>query len=156
VTARRYASPAAFKQAVEHRLREAAAEAGVELSRMRQLLVFDRFLARLHSTFGERIVVKGGLVVELRVAGARTTKDVDLRLTGDPATALGALQAAGRLDPGDFLRYEVETDPRHPEIRAQGMLHQARRYRARDAGRQNLWFAIRRGRSVRRAYDGRG
>ena len=51
----RYATPAAFKQAVEHRLREAAAGGGSELARVRQRLVFDRFLARVVNVFGDRV-----------------------------------------------------------------------------------------------------
>ena len=43
MTPRSYATPAAFKQALEQRLR-AATGSGVELTRRRQLLVFDRFL----------------------------------------------------------------------------------------------------------------
>ena len=54
MTTREYGSPAAFKQAVEHRLREEAAGDGVELARLRQLLVFDRFLARVTAVFGDR------------------------------------------------------------------------------------------------------
>ena len=38
---RSYATPAAFKQAVEHRLREAAAGDGAELARLRQLMPPD-------------------------------------------------------------------------------------------------------------------
>jgi hypothetical protein len=43
---RRYDSPAAFKQALEDRLRSQS-EGGMELSRHRQLLVFERYLARI-------------------------------------------------------------------------------------------------------------
>jgi hypothetical protein len=46
MTARTYESPAAFKQALEHRLRFSS-ESGVDFARRRQLLVFDRFLARV-------------------------------------------------------------------------------------------------------------
>ncbi|MEK7466007.1 MAG: nucleotidyl transferase AbiEii/AbiGii toxin family protein [Planctomycetota bacterium] len=127
----RYASPAAFKQAVEHRLRAQAAADGVELARLRQLLVFDRFLARISAAFGDRAILKGGLVLELRLKRARTTKDIDLRLLGNPEAALGKLQQAGRLDLDDFLVFEVLPDPRHPEIKAQGMAYPGRRYRVR-------------------------
>ncbi len=41
-----YANAGAFKQALEARLR-AASTSGVDFGRRRQLLVFDRFLARL-------------------------------------------------------------------------------------------------------------
>lgn len=125
-----YATPAAFKQALEQRLRTQAAGDGVELARLRQLLVFDRFLARASTVFGDRVVLKGGLVVELRVSRARTTRDVDLRLLGDPEEVLAKLQEAGRLDLGDFLRFEVRDDPRHPEIEAEGMQYQGRCFRA--------------------------
>ena len=131
MTPERYASPAAFKQAVEHRLRERAAAEGVELARLRQLLVFDRFLARMAAAFGDRVIVKGGLVVELRVRRARTTKDIDLRLLGDREKALGKIQQAGRVDLGDFLAFEVRQDPRRPEIEAEGMRYPGRRYRVR-------------------------
>lgn len=131
MTPGRYASPAAFKQALEHRLRERAAGEGVELARLRQLLVFDRFVARVTVGFGTRAVLKGGLAVELRLKRARTTKDIDLRLQEDPEKALENLQRAGRLDLGEYLTFEVQPDPRHPEIDAEGMRYPGRRYRVR-------------------------
>ncbi len=45
MTVRTYASPEAFKQALEQRLRSSV-PTGAGLARKRQLLVFDRFLAR--------------------------------------------------------------------------------------------------------------
>ncbi|MEN8148295.1 MAG: nucleotidyl transferase AbiEii/AbiGii toxin family protein [Planctomycetota bacterium] len=128
---RSFATPEAFRQALEHRLRERASGSGQELARLRQLLVFDRFLARIAATFGDRAVLKGGLVIELRLERARTTKDVDLRLVGHPDKALEKLREAGRSDLGDFLRFEIGEDPRHPEIEAEGMIYEGRRYRAR-------------------------
>jgi hypothetical protein len=95
------------------------------------LLVFDRFVARLSAALGDRVVLKGGLVVELRVKRARTTKDIDLRMLGDPDKALAKFQAAGRADLGDFLTFEVLPDARHPAIVAEGMRYPGRRYRVR-------------------------
>jgi hypothetical protein len=66
VTARSYASPEAFKQALEQRLR-AASKGGAEFARRRQLLVFDRFLARIVAVLGDAATLKGGLVLELRL-----------------------------------------------------------------------------------------
>lgn len=131
MTPRRYTTPAAFKQAVEHRLREMAAGDGGEHARLRQLLVFDRFLARVVTAFGDRMTLKGGLAVELRLENARTTKDVDLRLVAKPDEVLSQLQKAGGLDLGDFLRFEVQPDPRHPQLEAEGMRYQGFRYRTR-------------------------
>jgi hypothetical protein len=80
---------------------------GADFARRRQLLVFDRFLARIVATVGEAAMLKGGLVIELRLERARTTKDVDLRMVGSPDDLLAKLQQAGRLALGDFMTFEV-------------------------------------------------
>lgn len=88
--ARTYETPAAFKRALEDRLK-AGSKTGVDFARRRQLVVFDRFLARVVATFGDAAILKGGLVLELRLERARTTKDIDLRLQGqsDDVLAVG-------------------------------------------------------------------
>ncbi|MCP4602751.1 MAG: nucleotidyl transferase AbiEii/AbiGii toxin family protein [Proteobacteria bacterium] len=129
MTPRTYDSPAAFKQALEQRLKSSSAS-GVDFSRRRQLLVFDRFLARVVHVMGDSAILKGGLVLELRLERARTTKDVDLRLLGSPESVLDQLQQAGRLDLGDFMTFEVRPDPKHPDIQNDGMLYDGLRYRA--------------------------
>lgn len=86
MTPRTYASPEAFKQALEQRLR-ASSKTGAEFARKRQLLVFDRFLARVVALLGDAATLKGGLVLEMRLERARTTKDVDLRLLGSSDSA---------------------------------------------------------------------
>jgi predicted nucleotidyltransferase component of viral defense system len=90
-----YATPAAYRQALEQRVRAAAKQLGLDMSRHRQVLIYDRFLARVFAEFGESAILKGGVVIELRLERARTTRDVDLRLTGNPANVLGSLQRAG-------------------------------------------------------------
>lgn len=127
---RRYTTPLAFKTAVEQRLRTAASHAGVDLHRRRQLFIFDRYLARIFAVIKDAVVLKGGMVIELRLKRARTTKDIDLRMIGDPNDVLARLQKAGRIDLGDYLTFEVQADPRHPEIDAEGMTYQGLRYRA--------------------------
>ena len=106
MTPRTYASPEAFKQALEQRLRSSA-NTGAEIARKRQLLVFDRFLARVVAVLGDAATLKGGLVLELRLERARTTKDVDLRMVGSPEDVLAKLQEAGRKNLGDFMTFEV-------------------------------------------------
>lgn len=61
-----YATPTAFKQALEQRLRVTTAT-GTEFAPQRQLLVFNRFLARVVVAFGDAVTLKGGLVLELRL-----------------------------------------------------------------------------------------
>ncbi len=107
---RTYATPAGFKAALEQRLRNSSnsSKSGVELGRRRQLLVFDRFLARVTRVLGKAAMLKGGLVLELRLERARTTRDVDLRLDAPPEETLARLQEAGRADLGDFMTFETE------------------------------------------------
>lgn len=126
---RRYATPLAFKQALEQRLRSSSAT-GTDLGRRRQLLVFDRLLARLMKVAGDAVTLKGGLALELRLARARTTKDVDLRMMGSAREVLKRLQEAGRLDLGDNMRFEIQPDDDHPEIKNEGMRYEGYRYRA--------------------------
>lgn len=127
---RTYATPLAFKTAVERRLNNDASASGMNLNRRRQLFVFDRYLARVFNLLEDAVILKGGMVIELRLDRARTTKDIDLRMVGNPDDALADLQAAGRLDLGDYLTFKVQADPRHPEIEAEGMAYQGFRFSA--------------------------
>jgi hypothetical protein len=129
MTVRTYPSAEAFKQALEQRLRTAT-RSGAEFARRRQLLVFDRFLARIVAALGDAATLKGGLVLEVRLERARTTKDVDLRLVGSPVDLLAKLQDATRRDLGDFMTFEVGPDEHHPEIQNDGMLYDGLRFRA--------------------------
>src|SRR5687767_9657275 len=97
----RYATPDAFKHALETRIRHHAARSSVDMGHFRQLLVFDRFLARVFAELGERAVLKGGVVLELRLERARATRDVDLWLAGNPEHVLEQLRKAARRDLGD-------------------------------------------------------
>jgi hypothetical protein len=136
MTARIYSSPEAFKQALEQRLR-ASARTGAAFARKRHRLVFERFLARVVAVLGDDAILKGGVVLELRIARARMTKDIDLRLTGRPADVLAKLQKAARLDLGDFMTFEIVPDGDHPAIQNDGMRYDGLRFRAecRLAGR---------------------
>lgn len=129
MTVRSYASPPAFQQALEQRLKAASAN-GLDFARRRQLLVFDRFLARVTAVFGDTVMLKGGLVLELRLERARTTKDVDLRLVGSSDTVLARLQEASRLDLGDFMTFELGHDTEHPTIQNDGAQYEGQRFRA--------------------------
>jgi hypothetical protein len=124
-----YATPSAFKQALEQRLKSSSA-GGIDFARRRQLVVFNRFLARIAEVAGEAVILKGGLVLELRLERARTTKDIDLRMIGSADGVLDQLQEAGQLDLGDFMRFEVRVDPKHPDIRNEGMPYDGFRFRA--------------------------
>lgn len=124
-----YRTAAAFKQALEQRLRTASAS-GVDFARRRQLVVFDRVLARIALELGDAVTLKGGLAVELRIERARTTKDVDLRVMGSPDDFLERLRAAARRDLGDFMVFSIRPDDRHPDIQNDGTRYDGLRFRA--------------------------
>lgn len=126
---REYRTAAAFKQALEQRLRTMSTS-GIDFARRRQLVVYDRFLARIALELGDAVTLKGGLAVELRIERARTTKDVDLRVTGSPEDILARLRAAARRDLGDFMVFTVRPDERHPDINNDGMQYDGMRFRA--------------------------
>lgn len=126
-----YASPAAFKVALEHRVAADARAHGFSVDRRRQLLLFDRLLGRLAREFGDALIAKGGVVLELRLARARTTRDVDVRLAGEPSALLTRLQAVGRSDFGDSLTFLVER-PREgnaDSIGGDGVIYEGQRFR---------------------------
>lgn len=129
MTTREYSSPEAFKQALEQRLRTSSGGSS-NFARKRQLLVFDRLLARLVLTLGDAMTLKGGLVLEFRLERARTTKDIDLRMLGASTDILAQLQAAGRSDLGDFMTFEIAPDADHAEIQNEGMQYNGLRFRA--------------------------
>ncbi|MFS8067376.1 MAG: hypothetical protein ACMG6S_13530 [Byssovorax sp.] len=69
--AHRYADAGAFKRALEDRLKRRAQDTGEDLERLRQRAVFERLLARIVAHFGDRVIVKGGVALQLRSEGAR-------------------------------------------------------------------------------------
>lgn len=78
MTSPKYPSPDRFKQALEAKIRTAAAAAAIGVARFRQRCIFERFLARIVAQFGDRAVLKGGVALALSLARARVTRDVDL------------------------------------------------------------------------------
>lgn len=123
--------------ALEQRLRAEARKGHRDLARLRQLLVFDRFLARAFHHLGDNVIAKGGITLELRLDRARTTRDVDLWMSGDAASTLDRLREIGELDLGDFLSFAVQPDKDHPVMKGEGMVYEGRRFRceARLAGK---------------------
>jgi hypothetical protein len=114
---RKFANPAAFRQALETRLKKMADEHGVPLSTLRLKLTLERLLARLFAAPDPGWLLKGGYAMELRYRPkARTTKDIDLTVASagpeaDPHTRLNdvrdSLQVAVDVDQGDYLTYLI-------------------------------------------------
>ena len=103
----RYSDATSFRQALGDHFR--ARYADQDLGRLLKRVAMERFLARTAHVLGDRALLKGGYALELRLARARATRDVDLALR-DVAThdVLEAVRDAGAVDLGDHLTYLVE------------------------------------------------
>jgi predicted nucleotidyltransferase component of viral defense system len=105
----RYATPAAFRAALEARL-NAAAQAGERpVGRARKLVAFTRLLARLERAAPDRWVLKGGFALELRLPGrARVTRDVDIDWGASLDDATSALVEAAALQLDDYFEFNIQ------------------------------------------------
>jgi len=130
MAARRSQDPAAFRQSLEERLRQAAEARGLAVNALRLKLLIERLLARLFAEPDPPWLVKGGYAMELRFRPrARTTKDLDLACSqgvagGGTTRQLDALrerlqESAGR-DLGDFLVFRIGEATRLIEAAPEG------------------------------------
>jgi Nucleotidyl transferase AbiEii toxin, Type IV TA system len=108
----RYATPEAFRAALEDRLKNAANET-VGISRLRKRVVFERLLARLTAQAAGEWVLKGGLALELRLDElSRSTKDIDVDWSLGEDDATERLLDAADLDIGDMFEFRLQrADP---------------------------------------------
>jgi len=108
---RQYNSGAAFRTAMEERLKRISRDEGVDLQRLRRQVAFDRFFARLFQSAYPDWVLKGGYAMELRFQRARATKDLDFTVRtkpmGDEDAVLAMLQDVGAAETGDWLTFRV-------------------------------------------------
>jgi hypothetical protein len=108
----KYKTGAAFRRALEERLRNQAIQSQVPLVRLRKLVAFDRFLARLVVDQPGQWILKGGLALQLRIGSrARTTKDIDLLSLSSVENLGQLLSMAGRIDLGDWFTFEINNQP---------------------------------------------
>jgi len=99
----KYSTAQAFRQALEDRLR--SENSPHKLPRLRKMIAFERFMARLD----DRWILKGGYALQLRTEKARTTQDVDLlaqEVAEDQITET-LLEVLHR-DVGDYFEFFVE------------------------------------------------
>jgi hypothetical protein len=118
----KYQSGAAFRRALEDRLVKQSLDSGSPLVRLRKMVAFERFLARLVADRPDAWLLKGGLALQWRLGDrARTTKDLDMLLIVSAEDAHVTLVRAGLLDLGDWFRYLVQ-QPTRAEARDAGGL----------------------------------
>lgn len=104
----KYASGAAFRMALEDRLRVESLSTGLPLSRLRKTVAFDRLLARMVAYGPDGWLLKGGFALQLRLDNqARGTKDIDLLLLAMDVSSHALLVAAARTNLGDWFEFEV-------------------------------------------------
>lgn len=102
----RYASPAAFRAALEIRLLAQSRESGIDLNRLRRRAVFERILSRLEQAAPGRWILKGGMALEVRWRDrARSTRDLDVALRGEVVDVTGV-----RLEISDALAQDPDSD----------------------------------------------
>lgn len=109
----RYATAAAFRMALEERIRQRSSAEGTAILRMRKRVAIERFLARLQASPDSPWLLKGAFALDLRFRDrARSTKDLDLvsdiSLFGKaplerPEIAAGLRQAAEDALPDFFV-----------------------------------------------------
>jgi hypothetical protein len=107
----KYASPNAFRTALEGRLLARSTEDNVPLIRLRKLVVFDRLIARLMEVAPDRWILKGAVALQFRAGrGYRTTKDIDFGQRGGEEAATADLLAAQLIDLGDYFSFIIERE----------------------------------------------
>jgi hypothetical protein len=120
----KYESGGAFRRALEKRLRDLSLQSGVALNRLRKMVAFDRFLARLIQGQPDRWVLKGGLALQLRLGErARTTKDLDVLAFTQAQDVTKDLREVGRLDLGDWFSFEIADPTSRPATGFGGIRH---------------------------------
>lgn len=114
--ARRYDDPEAFRQALQARLRNAAAERKLGVQDLQLKFLIERLIARLFNDPSPPWVLKGGFAMELRYRPkARTTRDVDLTVGAASGTSSAdrfeavreLIQEAAAIDLGDHLVFRI-------------------------------------------------
>lgn len=109
---RRYATAAAFRVALETRLKAISRAESTDLQRLRRQVSFDRLLARFFAARNALWLLKGGYAMELRTNAARTTKDIDISLPSKAVEEFGGqiltrLQEQAGTDLADFFTFAI-------------------------------------------------
>jgi hypothetical protein len=103
-----YSTAASFRRALEDRLKNISNQSQVPLIRLRKMVAFDRFIARLLNIGLQNWVLKGGFALELRLwQRARTTKDMDLLISVDPKFINEILVKAAKSEIGDYFSFTI-------------------------------------------------
>jgi predicted nucleotidyltransferase component of viral defense system len=104
----KYATPLAFRAALDQRLKTEAERTGAGLARLRKRVAFELFLRRLVQVAPSKWVLKGAFALDLRLhVTTRPTKDIDIGRDDDTNAAIEDITAAQQLDLGDFFSFHA-------------------------------------------------
>ncbi|MBA3402287.1 MAG: nucleotidyl transferase AbiEii/AbiGii toxin family protein [Actinobacteria bacterium] len=103
---RPYATPAALRQALTHRLAAAAAEGPWPLADLQRQFAYDRLLHRLY-LLDSGWILKGATALLARQISARHTIDLDIYRAATRAEAERDLRTAAAIDAGDWFEFEI-------------------------------------------------
>jgi hypothetical protein len=114
----KYQNGTAFRRALEDRLLTQSQQHGQSLVRLRKLVAFDRFLARMalveshqDGLAADHWLLKGGLALQLRLGHlARTTRDMDVLLALPRSQLYLVLANAAKIDLGDWFTFVIRSD----------------------------------------------
>ena len=108
----KYTSARSFRQALEDRLR--TKYPSHQIPRLRKMIAFERFMARLDNHW----ILKGGYALQLRTEKARTTQDIDLLAQHiSEGEIREKLVEALLQDKGDYFEFFVErSSDQHPDL----------------------------------------
>jgi hypothetical protein len=114
----KYTTSGAFRRVLEDRLIQISMQNGVTLARLRKLVVFDRFMARLTAFQTTPWVIRGGYALQLYMGEQiHAIKNVDLRLVTQSPAIYPALQQAASLPLEDWFSFEVmQTERQTPGV----------------------------------------
>jgi len=105
-----YATPAAFRAAVESRLRQRARRLGVPAYILRRQAALERLIVRLTKVAPDRWAIKGGMALETRFGErARVSIDLDADHARGAEAARADLQRAAVEDVGDHFAFALVT-----------------------------------------------
>ena len=110
-----FRSAADFRNQLETNLRTHSTKTGEDIHRLRRKVAFDRLLARIVTQEPSSFFLKGGYAMELRIAHARATKDMDLTCFKRVSEAkeplsdliLQELQMLARVNLNDHFIYQI-------------------------------------------------
>jgi len=104
-----YRTAQAFRRALEDRLKAEARNRGRPLEQLRREFLFQRFLALVFAQPDTGWVLKGGASLLMRLADARSSKDLDLLHLSevDPQVAIAELRELTTARDGDHITFVI-------------------------------------------------